>query len=112
MEKRRGRCTLDLLDHSDIRHPLKVRSEADLGRKALCAHTVTPRVTVDHRISPLPNTETKKIRGPAYPRLHTQPMPLKQSRRISKGIEWDIKNPCNINVQNVTEKPSGFILKK
>lgn len=31
----------DLLDHSDIRHPLKVRSEADLGRKALCAHTVT-----------------------------------------------------------------------
>lgn len=56
--------------------------------------------------------DTKKTQGPAYPRLETQPMPLKESRRISKGIEGgDIKNPCNINVQNVTEKPSGFILK-
>lgn len=54
---------LDLLDHSDIRHPLKVRSEADLGRKALCAHTVTHRVTVDHRISRLPNKETQKDTG-------------------------------------------------
>lgn len=70
---------------------------------------------MDHRLSLLPNKETKKkkkTRGPAYPRLETQPMPLKESRRISKGIGGgDIKNPCNINVQNVTEKPSGFILK-
>lgn len=68
-ERSRGRRGLDLLDHSVIRRPLKVRSEADLGTMYTHTDVSALRLGGSEHIPLVQLGDKGRTQSPIYPRL-------------------------------------------